>query len=366
VRCSFAPEPDLWLRITGEPSIVARVRPSIEPFLPVAVLAAGMRHADLVIRHPVDAVRLANLRANLVPLLTFALGLGDTRINVEADDSPPAPPQRGVGTAVRAGVRRLLGDEPAAGPPEGSLALAYSCGLDSTWAYRRLQAQGDEPTCLVNIDAGAHGPRPDLVVIRRERVRRAAGELGLPLLLIDTDFHEVAPMEHVKVHPFRNGAAAQALHGAVAAVAFATTYPLGVQVFAHAPEDPDLLGPVAHASMAWSGMPILEVGHDTPRPERMAELAADPFLQAHLDLCIDPDHQRSVASGGPVNCGRCFKCMRELVVIDHLGVLDAFAPRFDLTLYREAGAGFIARLQAAGGTNDRAVLRFIGAPETPA
>ena len=57
--------------------------------------------------------------------------------------------------------------------------------------------------------------------------------------------------------------------------------------------------------------------------------------QEFLQVCVDD-------SGG--NCGRCFKCVRTMLILDALGGLDKFSKAFDVSSYRENRKWYLRQL----------------------
>jgi hypothetical protein len=70
----------------------------------------------------------------------------------------------------------------------------------------------------------------------------------------------------------------------------------------------------------WSSdrITMVHVGAERWRTQKLIELADEPLVRHHLRVCW-----QNLATDG--NCGRCEKCVRTMLILDGLGILDAYA-----------------------------------------
>jgi hypothetical protein len=330
---------------------VGRGRPGIEPFVPLAIAIAAMERVDLVVDGPVDRAWLARLRAELGALLAVVRGFR----------SPDVRLVTGTSDGVRPGLRRRS-RAPAVEPPgDRSLGLCFSNGVDSFHSLTRVEPLGLRLACLININAGAHGRDPRTFRLRATRVAAVARELGVPLVTIDSNAHEVLPLPHHHIHPVRNIPLLGVLRGALAAVAYSSTLPFAELDFRDAPENFIQLGPFPDLLCAVPGLPLVPIGFDAARIEKVRAIAREPLARRHVESCVNAAYQVAAGPDDRPNCGTCFKCVKSLVTLDLLGELDAFAEVLDPAPYRADPAGFQARFRADPGSTGLDIIRRLEA-----
>lgn len=200
--------------------------------------------------------------------------------------------------------------------PTGRVAAFFSGGVDSWWAVL------DEPevTDLIYVHGLDILPRLSHQEGLGERVeaelRAAAGELGLPLHVVDTNLRDLAEAkgpEDPFVHweAFYNSALAAValfLGRAFDRVLIACDYDYEVQVN---------YGAIWTIDHLWGNenLEIVDAGGRFSRVERTAIAAASPTARKTLRVCWEnPD--------GAYNCGRCRKCLMTMATLDAFGVLD--------------------------------------------
>jgi hypothetical protein len=315
IRCRLGASLSLDLRVRGPRSLLDRVVPRVEPFLPMALLVSGSAARDLAVEAPIDASFLTTLRVAYLPLLRRLFG--HPLIEIVA---------RGPTVDGAADPRRTVG----LGRPPEPAGLLFSGGVDSFYSMVRLHQVGHPLSLLINVNAGAHGTGRELVDLRFERVCRVASEAALEASLVDTNFHEVLEVPHLHAWPIRNLPAATILHGAVDGLMSSTSRAFHEVSLERVDAYIGNAGAGVVSCLAWSAMPVTEVGYDATRFQKLRLVADDPLAQRHLDVCVDGAYQLAASPRDPVNCGRCAKCAWTILALDRLGRLDAFRDRFDL------------------------------------
>lgn len=69
LRCALGDVTSLEVTLHGSRDLLGRIEPRIEPFLPMALLAAGAARADLDVEAPVDRTYLSSLQLGYMPML---------------------------------------------------------------------------------------------------------------------------------------------------------------------------------------------------------------------------------------------------------------------------------------------------------
>lgn len=221
----------------------------------------------------------------------------------------------------------------ASGPRPSGIATGFSGGVDS-FCVLADHYYGDQPsdgrvTHLLFNNVGSHGREGQtLFRDRQARAAQAAAEIGLPLIVVDSnvDAFYGPPLGFQQTHTPRNTSVPFLLQGGIGRFLYASTY-------AHASA---FVGP-AH-DMAYSDMvalPLLSTGRleavstgsEHTRVEKTLRVANLPVSYRALDVCA-----RGNTAG---NCSACTKCMRTLLTLEIAELVDRYARVFDLAVYRE-------------------------------
>jgi hypothetical protein len=213
--------------------------------------------------------------------------------------------------------------EPETRPPSGRVAAFFSGGVDS-WA---TVLENPDLTDLVfvrglDLIPGAEKHRGLAEEVER-RLRWAAGRLGLPLHVVETNVRELSDplLPWDAYNP-----------GALAAVALFLA-PLFDRVLIASDSDHETQVPLGTSRMIdqlWSTetLEVCDDGGRLRREERLRRVAAHPLARETLRVCWEnPD--------GAYNCGRCRKCMLTMISLEAFGMrheVTTFPPDLDLGL----------------------------------
>jgi hypothetical protein len=194
----------------------------------------------------------------------------------------------------------------------------FSGGVDSFYAAVQHL---DEITHLIFVNVGFDRPDP----LALENVRRAAEELGKPLVEIETNlrsFSNSCAVEFADYGGAALGAIALLLQHEFKQIRIGSTF----SYFAlprwgsHPLTDP-----------LWS-TEALEVIHDgaaATRPMKVARIASNEVAMRRLRVC----HPRAGETGRSLNCGQCSKCLRTMInlrVVGALGRCETLPGELDL------------------------------------
>jgi hypothetical protein len=289
----------------------------------------------------VDPAYVLSLNANFAPLATAFFG----HHCVTVFD--------GLGTL----------QQPLPPPRQPRSGLLFSGGVDSFYSLAKMREFEALPDYLINVSAGAH-KNPPSTEARRANIAQLAAKLNLPLILLDTNFHELFVEEHVRCHPIRNLCACFALRPWIEVLCYSGAHAYREVSFAEAARLGDIsyVEQIDVAGMTPRDLQVLYVGCDATRIEKTKAIATDPLAQGHLDVCSDTAYQARLQAGTPMNCGECTKCVRTIITLDHFGYLDAFAGRFDLTRYRNDRVALVDFLLRGGVPLDETAAALANVP----
>lgn len=197
--------------------------------------------------------------------------------------------------------------------PDG-VGCFFTGGVDS---FHSVLANRDRLTHLVFVH-GFDVPLEGLPALRAdvtEHVQTAALELGLPLIEVETNLHDLSDTRQspwgTTYHGVALAAVAHLLSGVVgemiigATHAFADLFPYG----SHPMTDPLLSS---------SGLRLVHHGCEADRVEKTRTCAASPVAMRHLRVCWEN-------RDGTYNCGTCKKCLRTMIALAIAGNLESCA-----------------------------------------
>lgn len=267
--------------------------PSADPFLAALLVPALVAGEPLVLEPPVSP-RLLRRTATVQDILTTWY---------------PARRRIPVTAPVRSGV-------PAAGAGRGQgVGAFFSGGVDSCYTLVKsrlgLPSAADPVTHLIFVK-GFDAPLAEAegLAASETRLRDLAREYDCRFIAVETNLRDVLSAPWAEMH-----------HGsALAAVGLALAPVLGTVLI---PSSYDYLELMPHGSHPlldelWSTetTDFLHDGCEVNRVDRLALLVRHaPALVDQLRVCWEGSH------GGPVNCGRCGKCVRTMVMLRALGHL---------------------------------------------
>ena len=265
-------------------------------------LPAARAGATLRLPSPVDARWRAGAAANVAT--TSAWWGGQAHLTVEAVGS-----SEGGSATKRAPSWRRPGAGPLRRPrsrgsrPAPGLALCFTLGADSFFS---LLVGDHRPTHLlyvVGFDVDPEDERRVAQVIAT--VHAVANEVGAEALIVRTD---------LRSHPQFASVSWEHTHGAALAAIGHLLHPtIGTLVIPPSYASTRLVpwGSRPDLDARWSVPGRLAVEHgDTSgrRVDRVLAIAADPLVHRHLRVCWRN-------ADGLVNCGRCEKCVRTMVML---------------------------------------------------
>lgn len=218
----------------------------------------------------------------------------------------------------------------------GTVATGFSGGVDSFWVVARHIGSdvpiGTRLTHLLSNNVGSSGrgvAGRALWARRAGRVRLVADSLGLPLVTVDSNLADFHRTTFPRSHSLRNMAVALLLQAGIDRFLLAGTFEFP-DIRIRQGGDSAHVEPVLIPLLSTGSLRAVSVGGSTGRVGRTREVAAFPASWTALDVCISSTPPPT----GPVNCSRCWKCLRTLVTLDAIGELDRYTEVFDLGVHR--------------------------------
>ena len=318
-----APAETLWFEMDANYGGMF-VDDTYDPFMLVAMYVAMFHHTDLTIRGNVSKKLYKNLTWYAQKILCdFQSDLAPVKISVEG-----FAPTEVKGNLIGTGI---------------------SCGVDSlSTIYDRFVREND-PDYRVNalffFNCGSNGGADDdfTPVFANSHIKRGisvAGELGLPLVPVDTNLHKLYREEFSDTLFFLSTyACVLALQNAVRRYYMGSGYSYrAIKANGVKYGDYDLAGfcesyfvPLIKTER----VELIPDGCQYRRVDKIKNIADWDIARKHLNVC----NYYNQASDVP-NCGKCSKCFRTLFALEILGKLDNFADVFDIDAYKKASFAY--------------------------
>ena len=217
-----------------------------------------------------------------------------------------------------------------------AVGTGLSCGVDSMYTVMRLAASEDPEfrvthLCINNVGAfngiyrmeGIENVRKGMYA----NARRAAAEIGLPLIETDSNVDEVLHQNHYLTHTFTSAFAIFCLKKLWRYYFYASS---GVDCITEFSIKGHLMFPPSKYELltvncfSTGSMRIYIDAPTVSRYDKTVAISEYPVAQRHLVSCTT----------SYVNCSKCDKCIRNMMALDSIDRLDGFAGIYDLDLYR--------------------------------
>ena len=206
-------------------------------------------------------------------------------------------------------------------------------------------------THLLFNNVGSHGAGgPALFQERRARAASAAAEIGLPLLVVDSNLDAFygAPFGFQQTHTPRNASVALLLQGGIGRFLYGVHLCPGGFVRGGTY---DILRRSGRPAAALHGKPrAVSTGSEHTRVEKTLQVADLPASYRALDVCARGD-----AAG---NCSTCAKCKRTLLTLEIAGLVERYAAAFDLAAYREGRDRYCGTVLRSKAPLNREIVAF--------
>lgn len=159
----------------------------------------------------------------------------------------------------------------------------------------------------------------------KERSQRFADEVGLPLLVVDSNFAELFPQEHISVDAMRNCGVVLMFQKLFDIYYYSSTNSLNEFHL-----DPG--GPSGYYEiytlpcLTTNSVTFYSSNSSYSRLRKAITISNFDIAQRYLGICT---------TSGDKNCGKCAKCSRTLLMLDVADKVDAFSEVFDIPQYKK-------------------------------
>ncbi len=229
-------------------------------------------------------------------------------------------------------------------PRPAGVAAGFTGGIDSfsllaDHHYASHVPGGFRVTHLLFHNTGSHGREErsgNLFQERGQHIRGIADRIHLPLVIVDSNVASFFPRRLGYVHTItqRNAAIPLILQGGIGRCLIASSYSYP-QVVIGGTRGMTFSDPVTLPMLSTEALELLSVGGQYTRVEKVLQVAEIPDTYDSLDVCF---RQRQ---GG--NCSTCPKCVRTLLTLEIAGLLERYAPSFDLEAYRRGRSRLLTK-----------------------
>ena len=284
-----------------------------DPFAATLLRIAMQLGADIVCAAPVSARLLYKINHTFVPAITFAESkLKEIRVIAE-----PAEPYK----------------------TKGAVGCSCSFGLDSLYTIRK-NSGGEYPIthiCLFN--AGTFEGEDGREQFRRHygMVKDYAGKLGIDPLFVDTNLHEVLNERYMDIGSERQLALVLALQGLFGTYHYSSTH-LESDFHIDIHED-SFYDPLTIDCFTTDSLRFFLSGASTGRIDKLMYIADHKEEAAIMHPCF----KRPVCEK---NCGKCMKCIRDMLPIYAAGKTDSFSEAFDFAGFEKKIPAYLAFVMA--------------------
>lgn len=218
------------------------------------------------------------------------------------------------------------------------IAVGFSCGVDSLctvleWTQGRL-SDFEKLTNLMNVNVGSHGHGDSgnkLFQKRLRRVQRAADELELPLISVNSNLDSFYTAKFEDTYASRTISVALLLGRRLSRYVLSSTntyWQIG----------PEGSSPLSDILLGNDQVEIVVDGSHLSRIEKIERIMNWKFAGRHLNVCTR-DTRRAK------NCSRCIKCARTMLIIDMLGASTRFRNVFDFTNFNSVKKQFVEKMK---------------------
>lgn len=254
-----------------------------------------------------------------------------------------------------------------------AIATGCSMGVDSLTAIKQhleLSNNGSyKLTHFSYFNVGAFGSsyneNTELTLNReKQEVLAFAAKLGLPTVIVNSNIHNwystFKNFNHS--HTLRNMSVVLCLQKLFKNYFYASGYPI---------VDFRLTKDLAHfetlllPQISTHCTSLISANANYNRIEKLRYIGDDPLAIKNLYVCLKDQiwndrHVGTLEDDSFRNCGKCEKCLRTLVILDTLGIIENYRDIFNVDYYYRAKITFIKAMYALRHENDtyRDILRY--------
>lgn len=230
-------------------------------------------------------------------------------------------------------------------PEADAVGTGFSGGIDSFHTIQTYFLQYDGPisekiNTLLFFNVGSHGmgnskERLDWIENKfKERMNVLSNyprALGLPYVLVDSNIFSFVQTGHLQTASLVSSSAAlflgrklrQYYYGSIGFHYHEKIYP---GPFVERDYDIAKIDDFVLPQICTESFSAASEGSDCSRVQKLMAICSDPLVKKYLNVC---NGHESIAK----NCSTCYKCLRTMLALDILGVIDQFSEVFDLSKF---------------------------------
>ena len=294
---------------------------------------------DIKVKAPVSPKLLFNINNTIQPLFEKML-VGSKEVRIDAQTSTePHFEGKGVGCCCSLGVDSF------------STFLRHS-GEEVPEEYRvtHLTLFNSGQLGFVNMESTEESFRSAI-----QNLQPFVEDVGLPLVAIDTNLSEFYIDTEIKITNNdidRTISCALALQKLFGKYLFSSSY--SVEHFIITDDDEAHIEAVFTPLLGTESMEVVLSDPVMTRVEKTRYIARFPITMKYLDVCwavqmsngvvFQEQGAMLVKNKKKKNCGRCRKCLRTMLTLDLLGLLEQYEGQFDMEYYRSHKDWFVAKV----------------------
>lgn len=274
--------------------------------LPIAI----RKHHDIVCEAPVTEELLYQIRTYLLPsLVKYGNNLYESSITAETASA--LENAGGVGAGCSCGV--------------DSFHVIENC-LHSEYPHMNLTHLtffNVGAFCGIYKEAGIDKVRNE----RRIKAEECAKELGIPIIITDSNYQSAFIQSHLRTHTFSSVFSVYMLQKLWKVYYYGSSgYDFSCfSLFNNEDNDAALYELLSLDCFSTNKLKIYSEGGAEDRYEKQEKIADNTLAQKYLHVCMKNYY----------NCNLCEKCRRTLLAFDAMGKLDHFSLVFDVKYYKQ-------------------------------
>ena len=218
-------------------------------------------------------------------------------------------------------------------PCAGAVGTGISCGVDSLHALAcqtAMKFKRHNITHLTFNNVGSHGEgeyAEQLYQARLERPRAFAKEYGFEIVASDSNLQNVIKQDHFKSHTYSSIFAVYCLQKLYSVYYYASAgYKYAEFTLEDKPQDcPGSYEMLSLPLFSTHNLRVYSEGEGMSRMTKLKSVVNYAPSYKYLNVCLKEGD----------NCGKCEKCVRTLLGIDALGMIDKYGEVFDIDYYRK-------------------------------
>lgn len=240
-------------------------------------------------------------------------------------------------------------------PAAPGAVTGMSCGVDSFFTLKEYYFDGRyrsrKITHFLHNQVGANTtPHKHEQTLRSAQA--VARELGIDLLSVTSNMHDVLGLDFQATHTARNLSVAYLL-GKVASCFYHSSAYAYKEIGIYPTYDSAYGEPILLQLTATPNMDMISAGSVSSRLQKTLGIKDMNLARRYLDVCVDHTH-----TGPTVNCSKCWKCCRTLLTLELAGVLEEFTAVFDLDAYYAVKPQYLGFVHTSKHPNDHDAFLF--------